>query len=287
MKELKFVFMAAAATAIACVGKAEVNLIGPPLPGDGNEVIINASCDFSLRLGEGVSSVTWSWTARTRSVQTSTIYSDFADSKIPCGFSVSINSVQYKDWYVPDGVHKAGWSRSVGVGEPLVDIVVGAKRIYKKTNSDGSISVAPDATPEILGVASGFFAKAGTSASTLAKALTWNSRKNGDASTAVNEIEFNDAGEPTSMAAEAYLLNCAATSDAVRDAKAAFRFESFTPGSVPAKESFAGKDYNGNVSIKGAVTLGAWHDVTDDGMIVVEGVEMAPRYFKAQLRSVR
>lgn len=287
MKELKFVLMAAATTAIACVGKAEVSLIGPPLPGSGDDVIITSSCDFWLHLGEGVDSVTWSWTARNRSTSSSTIYSDYSDSRIPSGFTVSISSVGYKDWYVPDGDCKAGWSKSVGFNESVVNITVGAKRIYRKSNSDGSISVALDATPGQLGVASGYFADNGTSASDLSKVLTWSSLKNGGADAAINEITFGDDDEPTSLAAEAYLLNCAATSNAVADARAAFRFNSFTPGVLPTVADFDGRGYNGNVTIKGAVTFGSWHDVDEAGKIIVDGVAFTPRFFKAELRNAR
>lgn len=285
MKELKLAFMVVAATAIACVGKSEVWQENPPvIEGGGIGVFEVSGCEFSLCLGEGVSSVTWSWTAIGRSKQSSTINSNYHESRVSGGFTVSISSVEYKDWYVPDGDCKAGWSRSVGAAEPIVNITVGAKRIYKKANDDGSISVAPDATPDKLGFTSGYFSRTGTDITALADVLTWCSRKNGDADEAVNEMSFSDSGTPESLAAEAYLLNCAATSNAVCEAKAAFRFDSFDSDTVPTKEHFADMNYNGSVLIKGAVALGEWHDVTEAGKIVVDGVEMIPRFFKAQLR---
>jgi hypothetical protein len=217
-----------------------------------------------------------------RSSTTVTSKKSFTETGLLCGTTVRILSVQYEDWHEPDGGVWDGWSFIIGDWPFNAKIL--AKLIYKKTDSTGAIFVASDATPGDLGIVSGAFSEIGTSPSTLAKVLTWDSRFNGGTGTSVGAIEFDSAGNPVTDSAKAYLLNCADSPASLRAAVEGFKIESFSAETLPKSSDFEGKGYNGRVVVKGAVTLGDWYDVDEStGRITVAGMVAVPKFFKAML----
>ena len=267
------------ALAAFCV-HAETDLVlGAVMDG---EVVIPIYGSFGMTLGDGVISVTWQHSTVDKGFTTVKTTGGFAETRLLSGTTVQILSVQYADWYVPDRSDWSGWSTVIRNGSFLANIQ--AKRIYQKTAGDGSIIVAPDARPVDVGILSGAFSAEGTSPSALGSVLTWDSRFNGGTKTAIGNIDFDTSGNPLTCAANAYLLNCASSSDAVKTALEGFRIESFSPSCPPRSSDFRSKGYNGRIVIKGAVTLGDWHDVDEtSGQITVDGKLVAPRFFKAKL----
>ena len=67
------------------------------------------------------------------------------------------------------------------------------------------------------------------------------------------DVAFVDAD---AINVEAFLLNCANTEAAIAAAKAAFKFESITPGEIPEIDG----DYNGTISIRGSSDLENWDE---------------------------
>ena len=79
---------------------------------------------------------------------------------------------------------------------------------------------------------------------------------------AVNGAAFAETGY--TLFEEAYLLNCAPTTEAVAEKKALFRFNEIIPGTVPSIDTTL---YNGRVRILGSQTLeggGAWSESAED-----------------------
>lgn len=246
------------------------------------DVVYPVYGSFGMTLGPGVLSVTWQHSMGERSPTVVTSTGSFTDTGLLRGTTIRILGVQYANWHEPDGAEWNGWYFILGDMPFRADIQ--AKRIYRKTGSDGAVTVASDARPADVGICSGAFSAEGTPASALAKVLTWDSRFNGGAGTDIGEIAFDSGGKPVTDAAKAYLLNCAASPDAVKTAMEGFRIDSFSPERPPKSGDFASKGYNGRVVVKGAATLGDWRDVDEEtGLIAAGGESAVPKFFKAEL----
>ena len=75
----------------------------------------------------------------------------------------------------------------------------------------------------------------------------------------VQEMAFDAAGNPLTLGAAAYLLNCPAATGEVEKAKAEFGFGRIVPDEVPAIEG----EYNGRITVYGSRSLengGEWSD---------------------------
>jgi len=96
----------------------------------------------------------------------------------------------------------------------------------------------------------------------LKKLSTWaKARGVSFGSTLISKMAFDEMGNPLTMGAEAYLLNCAPTKEAVQAQKATFKFDEIIPGVQPTID---GTGYNGQVKILGCESLGnGWSDVSD------------------------
>jgi hypothetical protein len=259
---------------------AEIDLV-PGVIRD-EDVVYPVYGSFGMTLGPGVLSVTWQHSMGGRSGTFVTSFESFTETGLLCGTTVQILAVQYANWYKPDGGEWNGWY--IVLGDTPFHANIMAKRIYKKTESNGNVIVAPDAKPGDVGIGSGAFSVQGTSPSSLAKVLTWDSRCNGGTETAIGNIEFDSEGNPITDAAKAYLLNCANSHEALKAAAEEFKIASFSPNTQPKADDFKINDYNGRVVIKGAVTLDDWHDVDEStGQITVEGRVTTPKFFKAVL----
>ena len=110
------------------------------------------------------------------------------------------------------------------------------------------------------GITEGAFFAEGTTKADLEKVLTWKNKNNANGKADINKITFSGV-EPTSSEAEAYLLNCAPTEDAIKAKKDAFVFSAFTFDEngapvVTIDPEFAG-DVNGRIEIRGATSLDA------------------------------
>ena len=198
--------------------------------------------DFTFTLNTGVSSVLWTIDGATTNevLATGTVTAD-------SGAVLTIAGVNYAAWYV-----KA--SGSLGAGDTVT--ATAAANYQFSATSTASGTVPEGTTPADLGIDS---AATGITASDLGKVAKWGSTKGGSVSK-VNEIRFSNEGEATNDVAEAYLLDCAPTSEAIAAAKADFKFTSFDPSNPPDNTYFESKGYNGTVTIKGATVLGTWHD---------------------------
>ena len=133
-------------------------------------------------------------------------------------------------------------------------------------NPDTAIT---DATrPADLGIVAGAFASSGTTTAELRKLSRWASAHSVPyAGADVNAMAFDANGNPDTLHATAYLLNCAVGE--VEESLAAFKFTSITPGTIPSIEG----DFNGRVTVYGAMELaGSWQLATQQH-----------RFFKATL----
>ena len=125
------------------------------------------------------------------------------------------------------------------------------------TNPDTTIT---DATrPSDLGIVAGAFASSGTTTAELRKLSRWASAHNVPyAGADVNAMTFDANGNPDTLHATAYLLNCAVAE--VEECSAAFKFTAITPGTVPTIDG----NFNGRVTVYGADELaGPWQVATE------------------------
>ena len=293
MKRLK-IAVVAAMVVLTCGGASgDVPVVMPApdnpfgdvpivIPGTGGgDVLERQHVSFSVSLGKGVKSVSWTHSlGRSAPVSVSSSAS-FTDEEILAGSTIQILGVQYEEWYGQDGTEWAGWTTVAT--DPLTVVSIQAKRIYQKTDENGNVKVASDATPAIVGIHSGAFAAQGTSAEDLGRVLTWDRLHNAGNGGMIESIRF-DGSIPASVAAKAYLLNCPATQEHVELARLGFRINSFSPERPPKVSDFSEKGYNGRVEIMGAVTLNEWFPVDEGtGKIVVGGDSLVPKFFKAVL----
>lgn len=293
MKRLK-IAIATAMTVLACgsasgdvpvVGSAPDNPIGDVpiiIPGTGGvDVGERRNVSFSVSLGKGVKSINWTHSLGRNTPVSVRSSVSFTDEEILLGSTIRILSVQYEEWYEQDDTEWVGWTKVLT--EPFTGISIQAKKIYQKIDENGNVKVAPDATPEIVGIYSGAFAAQGTSAEDLGRVLTWNRRCNDGDGDMIEAIRF-DGLIPSSIAAKAYLLNCPATQEHVELARLGFRIDSFSPDRRPKVSDFSEKGYNGHVEIMGSVTLLDWYPVDEStGKISVDGNLQVPRFYKAVL----
>ena len=125
------------------------------------------------------------------------------------------------------------------------------------SNPDTAIT---DATrPADLGIVSGAFASSATTAAELRKLSRWARAHNVPyAGADVNAMTFDANGNPGTLHATAYLLNCAVAE--VEESSAAFKFTAITPGTIPTIEG----DFNGRVTVYGTDDLaGSWQIATE------------------------
>ena len=121
------------------------------------------------------------------------------------------------------------------------------------------VAITDETRPSDLGIVAGAFASSGTTTAELRKLSRWASAHNVPyAGVDVNSMTFYANGNPGTLHATAYLLNCAVAE--VEKSSAAFKFTAITPGMVPTIEG----NFNGRVTVYGADELaGPWQIATE------------------------
>ena len=218
-----FTTLLTAASAQVGIGVVEVDV-----------AVVPTTIDFTLTLATGVSSVTFTLGEGSYTTN-ATAHFDLAAG------TATITAVTYDDWYVAAGL--AATSNFV-VSSESTAATVGAEK------ADASEIINDNTTAADLGINNAAFA--GDTSANLAKLAAWaQSQSPAVTISQVNAMSFS-AGVPQDTTAEAYLLNCAPTAEAVAAAKAAFKFTSITPGTTP---SISGDGYNGTVTVEGKAAL--------------------------------
>ena len=218
-----------------------------------------STVDFTLALGEGVSAVSWTVNGETQATEGG----KFTAASDVSSLNVAISSVVYDSGYAGTQdwttyTYNDTKSGSVEItAKKFADVSAGGVM----TPTDETVSVVdagsfkvPEATDDNTEVVAA--AKAD-----LAKALTWATSKGGksynDAISTIKNMDFTDTTETTSE--QAYLLNCAPTTEAIDEKKGAFVFSAFTVDAngdteVTVDPEFA-SDVNGKIEIRGAISL--------------------------------
>ena len=121
------------------------------------------------------------------------------------------------------------------------------------------VAITDETRPSDLGIVAGAFASSGTTTAELRKLSRWASAHNVPyAGVDVNSMTFYSNGNPGTLHATAYLLNCAVAE--VEECSAAFKFTAIAPGTVPTIDG----NFNGRVTIYGADELaGPWQIATE------------------------
>ena len=121
------------------------------------------------------------------------------------------------------------------------------------------VAITDETRPSDLGIVAGAFASSGTTTAELRKLSRWASAHNVPyAGADVNAMTFDANGNPGTLHATAYLLNCAVAE--VEESSAAFKFTAITPGIVPTIEG----NFNGRVTVYGAdEVVGPWQVATE------------------------
>ena len=170
-------------------------------------------------------------------------------------------------------VDASWWSSACdGTGECFVALEFGntVKAISQWTHKasapadwpdDPDMEITSTTTAADLGITSGAFTNA--TPEVLRKLSKW-AKTNGVpyGGEAVNGVVFEETGY--TLFEEAYLLDCAPTTEAVAEKKALFRFNEINPGTEPSIDATL---YNGRVRILGSQTLeggGAWSESAED-----------------------
>lgn len=192
--------------------------------------------DFTLTLGTGVSSVTWTVNGASETVNATKTYTALEPG------SYTLGAVTYADWYVA-GTVKEGSTITVS-SESASTTVDAVKATAAEIITDST-------TAADLGITNPKFTS-DTSAQ-LAKLAAWAQGLNTPLTIAqVNAMTFADGD----LNSEAFLLNCENNAEAVAAAKAAFKFSSITPGTVPSVDEPA-NGYNVTPVIYGGNTVDA------------------------------
>ena len=192
--------------------------------------------DFTLTLGTGVSSVTWTVNGASETVNATKTYTALEPG------SYTLGAVTYADWYVA-GTVKEGSTITVS-SESASTTVDAVKATAAEIITDST-------TAADLGITNSKFTS-DTSAQ-LAKLAAWAQGLNTPLTIAqVNAMTFADGD----LNSEAFLLNCENNAEAVAAAKAAFKFSSITPGTVPSVDEPA-NGYNVTPVIYGGNTVDA------------------------------
>ena len=121
------------------------------------------------------------------------------------------------------------------------------------------VAITDETRPSDLGIVAGAFASSGTTTAELRKLSRWASAHNVPyAGVDVNSMTFYSNGNPGTLHATAYLLNCAVAE--VEKSSAAFKFTAIAPGTVPTIDG----NFNGRVTVYGADELaGPWQIATE------------------------
>ena len=121
------------------------------------------------------------------------------------------------------------------------------------------VAITDETRPSDLGIVAGAFASSGTTTAELRKLSRWARAHNVPyAGADVNAMTFDANGNPGTLHATAYLLNCAVAE--VEESSAAFKFTAITPGTIPTIEG----DFNGRVTVYGTDDLaGSWQIATE------------------------
>jgi len=118
--------------------------------------------------------------------------------------------------------------------------------------NDPDTEITETTTPADLCITSGAFAT--SEPAELIKLANWAKTYNvlfgGED---IQTMAFDADGNPLTLAATAYLLNCAPDNAEISEKKSWFKFTEINPGTTP---SIDGKDYNGIITIYGAEELG-------------------------------
>lgn len=125
--------------------------------------------------------------------------------------------------------------------------------------SNPDVAITDETRPSDLGIVAGAFASSGTTTAELRKLSRWARAHNVPyAGADVNAMTFDANGNPGTLHATAYLLNCAVAE--VEESSAAFKFTAITPGTIPTIEG----DFNGRVTVYGTDDLaGSWQIATE------------------------
>ena len=134
----------------------------------------------------------------------------------------------------------------------------GEPAVIQDWPSNPDVAITDETRPSDLGIVAGAFASSGTTTAELRKLSRWARAHNVPyAGTDVNAMTFDANGNPGTLHATAYLLNCAVAE--VEESSAAFKFTAITPGTVPTIEG----NFNGRVTVYGADGLaGPWQVAT-------------------------
>lgn len=169
-------------------------------------------------------------------------------------------------WYKLASADAITYTVPDAVGEPQsLDAYVTAAA---SADESGNVTVTENTTATDLGITAGGYAGV-TDTTVLGNLMTWATAaaKGGataaTAATLVNSMTFDDNDNPTSDAAKAYLLDCAATEEAIEDAREDFKLTiSFDKNGAPVVEGPDGAETykNGNIVLKGRASLseGEW-----------------------------
>ena len=130
----------------------------------------------------------------------------------------------------------------------------GEPALIQNWPANPDVAITDETRPSDLGIVAGAFASSGTTTAELRKLSRWASAHNVPyAGADVNAMTFDVNGNPGTLHATAYLLNCAVAE--VEECSAAFKFTAIAPGTVPTIEG----NFNGRVTVYGADELaGPW-----------------------------
>ena len=169
------------------------------------------SVDFTLALGEGVSSVKFTVGGNTFTLDAGTV--DMTIEDLDLNSEAEIIEVKYAEYCVPATGDLIAGSK-IALNAATVSKVVEASTKLSKVEGE----VTPEAATTDYGVAkdaqiftstsdNATEAGAEITSAQIAKILDWNNRVNGGKIADVNSMKFV-AGEPDGNSAEAFLLNC-------------------------------------------------------------------------------
>ena len=257
--------------------------------GDTGEYVVLTNLDASAKLDLADVKIV-AWNSKKKSEADPSLVITLGDISIPKGGTITLDQATYFGSYKltnskvglkaydPAGacaqeveVDADWWNGACdGTGASFLalefgPVVKNESQWMAKTNGwtdwpdDPDTEITDETTPADLSITGGAFTTSTTAE--LRKLSKW-AKANGVAfgGEAVQTMAFDAEGNPLTLAATAYLLNCAPTSEDVATAKAAFRFTEIVPGVTPTID---GSGYNGTITVYGADKLGdEWSEIS-------------------------
>ena len=277
------------------LGNSSTTLTYVGFAGEGNvdDLVVTksylaTSVDFTLALGEGVSSVKFTIGEDSYTLDAETTEMTIED--LALNSKAVITEVKYADYYIPaDG--DLVKDSEIALNAAIVSKVVKASTKLNKVEGE----VTPETAKTEYGVAENAQIFTSTSdnateagaeitSAQIAKILDWNNRVNGGKIADVNSMKFV-AGEPDGNSAEAFLLNCS-TAELAKE-KEEFKFSpedlaSLMTSGLSATGLDADKQkYIGEFVLEGASALNGEATVWKDSTKWTD--EKNPDFYRARL----